>query len=69
MSDPNKPKNRSPAGEEPEGRDGGAADFAARMARSEFGRHYIDPGRIEQTLWDGEIVFRHKPLSRGPRRR
>ena len=40
-------------------------DYAARMARAEFGRHYVDPERIEQTLRDGEIVFRHKP----PRRR
>ena len=37
-------------------------DYAAQMARSEFGRHYIDPERIEQTLRDGEIVLRHKAV-------
>ncbi len=36
------------------------ADYAARMARAEFGRHYVDPDRLEQVLNDGEIVFRHK---------
>ena len=41
------------------------ADYAARMARAEFGRHYVDPERVEQVLNDGEIVFRHKR----PRRR
>lgn len=47
-------------------RDGGA-DFAAQMARAEFGRHYIDAERIEQTLKDGEIVFRHRRRGReGP---
>ena len=36
------------------------ADYAARMARAEFGRHYVDPDRVEQVLNDGEIVFRPK---------
>lgn len=41
-------------------------DFAAQMARAEFGRHYVDPGRIEQTLKYGEIVFQdRKPAQRG----
>jgi len=35
-------------------------DFAAQMARAEFGRHYVDTGRVEQALEHGEIVFRHK---------
>ena len=44
-------------------------DFAAQMARAEFGRHYVDTGRIEQALKDGEIVFRHRAPGRrrGPR--
>ena len=41
------------------------ADYAARMARAEFGRHYVDPDRVEQVLNDGEIVFRHKRPRRG----
>jgi hypothetical protein len=41
-------------------------DFAAQMARAEFGRHYVDSGRIEQVLKRGEIVFQHKaPGQRG----
>ena len=40
-------------------------DFAARMARAEFGRHYVDPGRVEQALREGVIVLREKR----PRRR
>ncbi|MEO6340323.1 MAG: hypothetical protein ABIO39_09820 [Caulobacteraceae bacterium] len=44
-------------------------DYATQMARAEFGRHYVDPERIEQTLKDGEIVFRHKPGDRRERRR
>jgi len=39
-------------------------DFAARMARAEFGRHYIDTGRVEQSLEHGEIIFRHRKLGR-----
>jgi len=36
------------------------ADFAAQMARAEFGRFYIDTERVEQALQRGEIVFRDK---------
>jgi hypothetical protein len=40
------------------------ADYAAQMARAEFGRHYVDPDRLEQTLKNGEIVLRQKPRRR-----
>lgn len=41
------------------------ADYAAQMARAEFGRHYVDTERVEQVLDNGEIVLRHKrPVSR-----
>jgi hypothetical protein len=39
------------------------------MARAEFGRHYVDAGRIEQALRDGEIVFQHKERRRRGRPR
>lgn len=39
-------------------------DFASQMARAELGRHYVDVGRLAQTLKDGEIVLRDKPPSR-----
>jgi hypothetical protein len=39
------------------------------MARAEFGRHYIDTRRIEQTLRQGEIVFKDKAPVPGTRRR
>jgi hypothetical protein len=42
-------------------------DFAAQMARAEFGRHYVDTARVEQTLADGAIASRPRDL--GPRRR
>ena len=71
MSDGHFPKDRrgprqapqttapqTPAPETPQG--GYGPDFAARMAKAEFGRHYLDAGRIGQTLERGEIVFRHK---------
>jgi hypothetical protein len=38
----------------------GPADFAAQMARAEFGRFYVDGARIEQTLQQGAVVFRDK---------
>jgi hypothetical protein len=56
MSDEEHPRSRRP-------RD----DYAAQMARSEFGRHYLDPERVEQILYDGEIVVRLK--KRPPPRR
>lgn len=47
-----------------------APDFAAQMARAEFGRHYVDADRTCQTLHKGEIVFRDKapPRRATPRR-
>ncbi len=57
MQDPKHRKSRRPDGE---------ADFAAQMARAEFGRHYIDPDRLNQVLENGEIVFRRRPPRRPP---
>ena len=53
----NGPKDQNPS--EP--------DFAAQMARAEFGRHYLDTARVEQTLADGAIVSR--PRTSGERKR
>lgn len=39
------------------GGDRRSPDFAAQMARAEFGRHYVDAWQIEQTLKHGEIIF------------
>lgn len=58
MSDKHSPKDERPEGE----------DFAARMARAEFGRHYVDPRRIEPALRGGEMVLRDKARRREPRR-
>jgi hypothetical protein len=55
----------APEGEAtPDRRTSGGPDFAEQMARAEFGRHYVDTGRIEQALRRGEIVFQHKAPSR-----
>lgn len=35
-------------------------DYAAQMARAEFGRFYVDPARVRQELRDGEIVVTDK---------
>jgi hypothetical protein len=50
------------SGSKPAG--GRGPDFASQMARAELGRHYVDVGRLAQTLKDGEIVLRDKPPSR-----
>lgn len=61
MSDQHPTKPRRAGSNPPQTRD---PDYAAHMARAEFGRFYLDAERVEQTLWDGEIVIRHKPPAR-----
>ncbi len=65
MSDQNPSRPRHARAQSPQlDRD---PDYAARMARAEFGRFYLDTARVEQTLKEGEIVFRHKASD--PRRK
>jgi hypothetical protein len=67
MSDHNYPKRRRRAGPEASNAWGSSddeADFATQLARAEFGRHYIDTRRVEQTLKDGEILLSHKKPGR-----
>jgi hypothetical protein len=56
MADRDNPKSRRGSEPPPE-----ESDFAAQLARAEFGRHYVDPRRVQQTLKDGEIVFVQRP--------
>ncbi|CAN5255004.1 hypothetical protein BH11PSE2_BH11PSE2_18810 [soil metagenome] len=58
MNGPNKPRPKLRP------RPGDPPDYAAQMARAEFGRHYIDPERVEQTLYYGEILLKPKPPQR-----
>ena len=40
------------------------ADFAAAIARAEFGRHYLDPRANRQGIENGAVVMRSRPLRR-----
>lgn len=61
---PRRAGSNPPPKSPPQARD---PDYAAHMARAEFGRFYLDPERVEQTLRDGEIVFRPKTPPRRPK--